>query len=459
MAENNSTILQNIWLNGTNDYQQRVPRADQNDIQGVLHFLTQPMNRRYYNEFVDSLVNRIGYTIVRNSKTFNNPLAVFKTTKLEYGSTIQEIATKWIRAHHYADEGNEGDIFKTFRPEAMSAFHTVNRQDYYPISINEVELRRAFTDEYGLNSFLSSVLITPTNSDNYDEYRIMLNLIAQYGEEHGYYVIHTDTIPNTEELAKNLLTDIRAYTGKLQFPSSRYINAEFSGLPVFAQPDELVLITTPEVQANLDVKALAAAFNIDFAKIGTRIVLVDEFPVPGLYAMLTTDEFFVQADTVFETTSQYDPVGLKTNYFLHHHGIYSVSPFVPVITWSTVAVPTDTKVVKQEVTGIKATPEAATVAAGGRVKIDVQLQGTITPVTEGVEVKPNSVVATSITAADAKGNAVELDNSTYLTGAGYLHAAKALKTGTVITVNLAATYVNPSGVTSSYTTTAKVTVA
>lgn len=459
MAENNSTILKNIWLNGTNDYQQRVPAPDQSDIQATLHFLTQPMNKRYYNEFVDSLVNRIGYTIVRNSKTFDNPLRVFQTTQLSYGSTIQEIATKWIRAHHYADEGNEGDIFKTTRPEALSAFHTINRQDYYPISINEVELRRAFTDEYGLNSFISSVLTVPTNSDNYDEYRIMLNLIAQYQEEHGYFAIHTDTVPDTEEAAKKLLVDIRAYTGKLQFPSSRYINSGFSGLPVFAKPDELVLITTPEIKANIDVRALAAAFNVDYAKVDPRIILVDEFPVPGMYAMLTTNEFFIQANTVFETTSIYDPVGLKTNYFLHHHGVYSVSPFVPVITWTTAAANDNTTVVTQKVTGIKATPESTTVTAGGRVKIGIALQGTITPTTEGVETKPNSVVATSITAATSEGTAVELDNSTYLTGAGYLHVAKSVPTGTVITLNLAATYVNPSGANSTYTTTTNVTVA
>ena len=147
MAEKNSTILKNIWLNGTNDFQQRVPEPDVADISETIKYLTAPMNRRYYNEFLDSLINRIGFTIVRNAKAWNNPLAVFKTTKLNFGSTIEEIATKWIKAHRYADEGNEGDIFAMHRPEVQAAFHTINRQDYYPISINEIELKRAFADD------------------------------------------------------------------------------------------------------------------------------------------------------------------------------------------------------------------------------------------------------------------------------------------------------------------------
>lgn len=60
MAEKNSTILKNIWLNGTNDFQQRVPEPDVADISETVRYLTQPMNRRYYNEFLDSLINRIG---------------------------------------------------------------------------------------------------------------------------------------------------------------------------------------------------------------------------------------------------------------------------------------------------------------------------------------------------------------------------------------------------------------
>ena len=77
MAENNSTILRNIWLNGTNDFQQRIPEPTQNNIAKTVDALFEPMNISYYNQFVDSLVMRIGMTYV-HQQSFHNPLAVFK---------------------------------------------------------------------------------------------------------------------------------------------------------------------------------------------------------------------------------------------------------------------------------------------------------------------------------------------------------------------------------------------
>ena len=65
MAVKNSTILDQVWLSATNDYQQRIPRASQEGVTKVAKALFQPMNRNYYNEFVNALINRIGLTVVR----------------------------------------------------------------------------------------------------------------------------------------------------------------------------------------------------------------------------------------------------------------------------------------------------------------------------------------------------------------------------------------------------------
>ena len=42
MAVNNSTILDRIWLSGTNDYQQRIPQTTQNDIAATQAALFAP---------------------------------------------------------------------------------------------------------------------------------------------------------------------------------------------------------------------------------------------------------------------------------------------------------------------------------------------------------------------------------------------------------------------------------
>ena len=100
MATNNSTILEKVWLNASNDFQQRIPQPTQGKIAATVDALFDPMNRQYFNDFMQVLINRIAFTYVRGQR-WENKLAVFKGQKINYGSTIQEIAPNWIRAHAY----------------------------------------------------------------------------------------------------------------------------------------------------------------------------------------------------------------------------------------------------------------------------------------------------------------------------------------------------------------------
>ena len=117
MAEKNSTIINSVWMAGSNDFQQRIPNATQSSISETEAALFDPMNVQYLNQFMNILINRIGFTYVR-SKSFTNPLAVFKGNKLNFGSTIQDIAPKWLRAHSYID--NDETLLKINRPELIS---------------------------------------------------------------------------------------------------------------------------------------------------------------------------------------------------------------------------------------------------------------------------------------------------------------------------------------------------
>lgn len=184
MATDNATIIRDIWLNGTNDFQQRIPDPTQGNIQATIDALFEPMNRQYFNQFIDQLVMRIGDTFV-HQQSYKNPLGVFKKSKMMYGDTLQEIIPKWIRAHSYVDDAE--DVFKMARPDVATWYHSQNRRDRYDITINDVELRTAFADNYGLNKLVAALLAVPMNSDEYDEYRIMMQLIAYYEHAWGFY--------------------------------------------------------------------------------------------------------------------------------------------------------------------------------------------------------------------------------------------------------------------------------
>lgn len=461
MAQNNNTIMAKVWLAGTNDFQQRIPDPTQAGISATMSALFQPMNGQYFNQFMDILVNRIAYTYVRG-QNYKNPLAVFKGNKINYGSTIQEIAPKWIKAHSYEDDAET--LLKLHRPESEVWYHSQNRRDQYPISVNVDELRTAFTDEYGLNNLVAQLMNTPNNADEYDEFNIMKNLIAEYETRWGFYKYHLADYPADDASGKAFLTALQTLGGKLQFPSSVYSGTD---IPVFAQPSELVLLVTPEAQASLNVNTLAALFNVDLAKVSYRTVLIDEFPIPDAVALLTTEDFFVCHDTLYNTTSFWNPQTLTTTYWLNHWGVYSVSPFVPAVLFTT-ADGTVTPTITQEVTRLTVTAESGTVGLGGSVGIVTKLNGTIDPADSDADVlvRPDACIY-NVSAETPAGDdpatepakPVQLNARTRVDNYGVLHVQKTgLKPGDVITVTATSTYVNPSGATVPYTGIATVTI-
>lgn len=462
MAEKNSTIISKIWLSGTNDFQNRIPEPTQNNIDSTINALLDPMNKQYFNQFIDALIMRIGDTFV-HQQTFRNPLAVFKKSRMRYGSTLQEIIPKWIRAHSYIDDAE--DVFKMARPDVEAWYHSQNRRDRYDITVNREELRTAFTEEGGLNRLVASILEVPMNSDEYDEYLIMKQLIAFYEQNWGFFKDQISAIVD-EATAKAFLKKARAYAGKLQFPSTLYNSGQIEDVPIFVKPDELVLFITPDVQASIDVDALAVLFNVDRAEVSYRTVIIDEFPIPNAQALLTTEDFFMCKDTEYETTSAYNPKTLGQNYFLHHWGIYSVSPFVPAILFTTDA-GTTVPTVTQSVTGIEmAIKDAAgsavsELAAGKSAYIELNLTGTVNPAGYFAVQPDSAMFEVSVVSDDDAINSPRTRVSSDNVPDGFmgvLHLAKTLPEGAVITVNATATYVNPSGETQTFTATDTVTV-
>lgn len=459
MATKNSTILDQIWLAGTDDYQQRVPRASQRGVTGVAETLFAPMNRQYYNQFVNTLVQRIGLTVVREL-AWDNPLAQFKRENLLFGQTIQEVANKLIRAHGYDIE--DGNLFEVNRPESEVAYHSVNRKDRYDISVNEDELRGAFTTPDGLSKYVASIMAIPQTSDQYDEYQIMKKLFAEYdARDGGFYKQHVDAVAD-EATAKTLLANVRAYTGKMGFLSSLYDKA---GVPVYAKPENMVLFTTPEISANIDVHALAGAFNVSLADVQTRVVLLDEFPMPNTQAILASRDIFMSADYLFQVENFYNQKTLTNNYYLHHWGVYSMSPFMPAVEFTT-GESTTPETITMTLTGLNLatanskgeTVEQGNVYDGETYHLVPSTTGTVDPANSNVEVKPDSMTY-EITATDAEGTAVALNSRTYIDRNGNLKVQKNLKANTKLAIKGTTTYINPStGAKSDLTATTEFTV-
>lgn len=459
MPSSNTTIAGRVYLSGTNDFQQRVPDPTISGIDATSKFLFDPMNRRYLNEFMDAFVNRIGTQVVHNNE-WTNPLTQFKRANLRYGSAIQESAVKWIKAHSYNVDAKT--LLDIRRPEAAVWYHTVNRKDMYPITVELPDLQQAFEDEYGLNQLIDAIMTVPRNSDNYDEYNCMINQIAYYEKNWGFYKHNVTSVPVDEASGKEFLKALRAYANKLRFPTALYspVSAEY-GIPTFAKPEELVLFITADAAASVDVDTLASVFNLDKAEAAYRTIILPELPVEGAFAMLTTDNFFVCADYVYANESFYNPEVLATTYFLHHWEVVSASPFVPAILFTTDTGTTADTIV-ETVSGLNITADAATIEPGGTVQLNVELQGTVTDNDLGVEVKPDAVTwSVSAETGGDSSEPLDLNGATRVDRLGVLHAQKRdLEAGNVLHVTGTASYMNPNSMLqTSYTKTIDITIA
>lgn len=442
MAVNNTTIMARAWLEGTNDFQQRIPRPTQSNMAQVAEELFSPLNGNCYNYFQDFLVNRIAYTIA-HGRVFNNPLKVFKQNKIDYGSSIQNVAYKWLKAHAYEDDIET--LLKMNRPEGVAWYVSQNRRDRYDVTITHDELRTAFLDEYGLNNLAAKIVQLPSNSDEYDEFNIMKNLLAVYETNYGFTKHRLTAAPTDEATGKEFLTAVMADSGMMQFPSTNYNAINVEPIPTFVNMDELILIVTPQTNASIKVNTYAGLFNLSEAEVNARIVQVDYLPIPNAVAILTTREIFDVHDTLYEMKTFYNPQTLGTNYFLHHWGIYGLNPYVPAVLYTTNTATID-PTITENVTGLNITG-AATAAAGDVVPLTFQLTGSVTPNDTPIELKPESVTANVTLTPGEDDTESALNSRTYLDSFGKLHIQRTgLKAGSKLTVNAVSTYVNPTAV-------------
>lgn len=458
MAVDNATILDKVRLKGTDDYQQRVPSATQTGVANTARYLFDPMNRQYLNDCVWSMVNRIGLTVMAQNEPFKNMLSIFKKENLYWGSTVQEIAVKWIKAHGYKDDAEE--LLKMHRPEAAVWFYEMNRKDQYPISWTDDELRQAFVDDYGLNRFIAQIMETPRNSDEYDEMNIMLSLISHYEQNLGFYKVHLDAAPTDEASAKTLLKALRATAGRMRFPSTQYNALNVPDIPAYANPQQMVLLIEPEYLASIDVDGLSAVFQLNKADVPYRIIQVPTLGIPGAVALLVSTDWYQVRDTLYGTTQFYNPQTLSNTMYLNHWGIYGVSPFTPCALFTTDA-GTSIKVVTQTVTGLTMTPNTADVAPGDVVQLVPKLTATITPTGTPIEVAPNTATYKVSAANGTSGTniAFPLNINTFVDDQARLHVQRDdLHNDDVIKVEALATYVNPNGTTGTYTATSRFNV-
>lgn len=334
MSVLNSTVMEKCWLEGSNDFQTRIPSPTQQGYAQCVSELFAPYNHDLFNQFTGLLNGLMGTYI--ESKLFENPLRELKKPAKAWGNTERGVAVKYLDAHSYMPTSET--LLKVEKPEYREWFYSVQNPRRYEFSWSKYELQRVFAqgDSYAFDDLLSATLTQMYSSDNYDEMNSMIQMFAEADTRLGGLYRHTiSAFPTNEATSKELLKAIRTDASLMKFPTMNFNHID---IPVHENGDTLVLWVSAQdgVLANLDVEALSQVFQLDKAEIQYRIIEIPSFPIPNVCAALTSEDFIYCRDVYYGVEPPfYNPENMTYKYYLQHAEMIGVNPVANCVLYST----------------------------------------------------------------------------------------------------------------------------
>lgn len=355
-------ILNTIRANASYEYQSSVPVVQtEHDIPKVGEILYG--YPALANQFINALINRIALVRVK-SANFNNMYSDLKKGYLEFGETVEEVFVNIAKAREFSAEKAEAREFKRTLPDVRTAFHTMNWRVQYPVTIQNEDLRMAFTSIGGVEDLIAKIVDAIYVANEYDEYLLFKYLIIKAVSHGKMYPVAFDATD-----IKNAAKAFRGTSNQLTFMSNKY-NAD--GVTTTTPKEDQYIFMDAQFNADYDVDVLASAFNMDRATFSGRLKLIDDFTtfdndrfdviransdqieevttaelalMADVKAVLVDGEWFQVYDNANQFTEQYVASGMYWNYFYNVWKTVSSSPFSNAIVFvddgATIADPDD----------------------------------------------------------------------------------------------------------------------
>lgn len=346
-------ILNVIRQNASAAYQDSVPAVSvETDIPKVGEVLFG--YPAFANEFISSLMNRIAQVRVR-SAVFNNPYVDLKKGLITYGESIEEIFVQIAKARPFSYEKAAARELKRTMPDVKSAFHVMNWNVQYPITITETDLRKAFLSMEGVQDLIARIVDSIYKGAEYDEFLLFKALIIMGVTSGNMYPVSIGDGTNLNDAA----VQFRGMSNQLTFMSPNYNNARVSTV---TPKENQVIFMSAKFNAEFDVEVLARSFNMDRADFMGRLYLIDDFTtfdndrfdeiraesdmipeitsdqlalMEDVVAVLADKEWFQVYDNVMKMTETYVGAGDYWNYFYRVQKTVSYSPFSNAVVFVT----------------------------------------------------------------------------------------------------------------------------
>ena len=307
------------------------------------------------NHFISSLVNRIAAVRVK-SATFNNKFAELKKGYLEFGAAVEESFVNIAKAREFSAVKASSREFARTLPDVRTAFHIMNFQAQYPITIEDEDIKRVFLAENGVQDLIARIVDSVYTGAEWDEYLLFKYLLIK---AYNAGEIYEQKYLNTDD--HNAAVAFRSISNQLEFINTTY-NA--CGVHTATPREDQYIFMDAAYNAQFDVNVLAGAFNMDKADFIGHLKLVDNFTsfdndrfsaivsgngsmatvsdaeltaMADIKAIIVDKEFFQVYDNLSRMTEKYVAAGLRWNYFYNAWKTVSYSPFSNAVAFKGVA--------------------------------------------------------------------------------------------------------------------------
>ena len=344
------------------------------------------------NAFADALVNRIAMVLI-TSRMWTNPLAPFKRGMMEYGETVEEVFVNIAKPFSFDPDGSQNTVWKIEKPDVRAAFHTMNYQKYYKVSISTAQLRQAFLSYDGITDLIGYIVDALYTAMNYDEWLVTKYLMCKSFINGYVYPVTVSAIEGAGAEPNDSIVKFRQYTNDLTFLKTDFNMAGvFNSTPV----EDQVIFIGNHAEAVLGVEVLANAFNLNQVDYISQRIAIDSFEfgqaenerlaelfdgdpdyqeitgadqtlLQNVVAFKCDKKWFMIFDNFQEMTQLYNGEGLYWQYWLHAWKTFSISPFANAILFNT----QDNKI-----TGVTVSPKTANVAQGTDIMMLATVAGT-----------------------------------------------------------------------------------
>lgn len=326
----NLEIFTPIWETASPTFQERIPAPTQENFAQIGVMISSDAYTAERNEVFDALVNLIGKQKVY-TRSLSNPLAMFKKGSMYFGDTYEEVIADIIEGQE-SKIGNE-DQFEKFDTPVYAAYHRINREMVYPVTIEETRLNRAFMREGGLAALEQSIVDKMYSSNDLDEFLFTKKTIAAAytAPKVALNTGQTITVPNIAEnvldtnAVKAFVMTVKGVMRQMRFPKTVY---NPYGITMETKPSDMVILLKSDFAVIEQVGTLTGAFHPEFMDINVPIIEVDDFGegMEKVVGVIMDKETLGILDTLRTTRTAENARSLYRNYFYHIHQLYYFSP-------------------------------------------------------------------------------------------------------------------------------------